>query len=218
MLSLFRPRLFCATAEPLQSAAKIRDVFSGRSTTQSNPRTLAPVVTQHVLRDRKSVDFTCVGRGAASKLIHAVAIANAKNVEERRAFFKPLIAHGLKMDDGSNAKSVLTPFKISLFPETVPRHFIESGHMVRRTKISAHEDHEELAKNIHLSYMRKTPLVLECMGEKAMGIITHSIALFNDRVKAHDLSAYVHIITGKGPDGSDIVKMEFQLVEQPKTN
>jgi uncharacterized metal-binding protein len=218
MLSLIRPRLFCAAAEPLQAASKIAETFSGRSTTQSNPRVLAPVVTQKVLRDGNSIDFTCLGRAAASKLIHAIAIANAKNVEENRAFFKPAIAHGLKMDDGTNHKKVLTPFKISLFPQTSPRSFLESAHMVRRTKISAMEDHEELAKNIHLSYMRKTPLVLECMGERAMGVITHSLALFNDRVKAHDMSAYVNIITGKGPDGSDIVKMEFQLVEQPKSN
>ena len=207
-----------AAAEAAVFTSDVSQKFIGRVSTQSNPRVLGPVVTQQVLRDGKTVDFNCVGRAAASKLIHAISISNVKNLEVTRVFFKPKIAHGLKLDDGAGVRRGLTPFSITVFPGQAPRYLQETPHAVRRTKISAMEDHEELAKNIHLSYLRKTPVVLECMGEKAMGVITHSIALFNERVKAHEMTAYVNIITGKGPDGSELVKTEFQLVEEPKTS
>jgi hypothetical protein len=64
--------------------------------------------------------------------------------------------------------------------------------------------------------MKKTPLILECMGDKAMGIITQAIALFNERVQAHDMVTFINMISGKSTEGSEIVKMEFQLFEKKK--
>ncbi len=122
----------------------------------------------------------------------------------------------LKPDNANTVPRTLTPFELSIFPSPRPRDLSEAGRFVRRTRVSANVDHEELAKNIHMTYLRKTPLVLECMGDRAMGVITHSIALFNERVKAHDMTAFVSIISGVSKDGAEMVKMEFQLVEEPK--
>ena len=217
MLLLKSRRLCSATAESLSNAAvQATGGFTGRVTTQSNPRSLAPIVTSNVLNGNNPISFTCIGRAAASKLVHGVAIANTKNVMEQAALFKPTILKDLKPDNANTVPRTLTPFQVSVFPAARPRDLSEAGRFVRRTRVSANVDHEELAKNIHMTYLRKTPLVLECMGDKAMGIITHSIALFNERVKAHDMSAFVSIISGVSKEGTEMVKMEFQLVEEPK--
>lgn len=218
MLTHLSRRLFCSAAAEIQSATISRTVNSlFRATTHSNPRILAPIVTTKVVREGVSIDFDCIGRAALSKALHAVAICNVKNPGDQVAYLKPSIAKDLKMDGEREIARGLTPFKLSLFPSLPPRSPLES-HNVRRTKVSSNLDAEELAKNIHMCYMRRTPLVLECMGEKAMGIIGHAIALFNDRVKAHDMAAYLSVISGTSADGSELVKMEFQLIERPKTH
>ncbi len=133
------------------------------------------------------------------------------------AFFRSSIAADLKLDNGQESTRIkLTPFRISIYPSLPPRDALQSAHNVRRTRVASNLDVEELAKNIHMSYMRRTPLIVECMGEKAMAIIGHAIALFNARVKAHDMSAFLRVTSGKAADGTDLVKMEFQLVESPK--
>lgn len=189
--------------------------FVGRIGTSTSPRSIAPIITSNVLNGDKSISFTCISRNAAAKAIHAAAIANTKNVKDQAAFFKPEIAHDLETDKGPIQKG-LTPFKLTFFPFARPQT-LTIDPRVRRTRVSASVDHEDLARNIHSSYLRKTPLVLECMGDKAIGIVTQSIALFNDRVKSHDMISFVQIVSGKSQEGTDIVKMEFQLFEEPKS-
>ena len=215
MFALLRPRLFCAVAAEAQFTPSAPG-FTGRVTIQSNPRSLAPLVTSNVLQAENEIKFSCIGRAAASKLVHAIAIANVKNVKDHGAFFKPTIMKNFKPDREKEIPKTLTPFELSVFPSTRPLALSEQGKFVRRTRVSANVDHEELAKNIHMTYLRKTPLVLECMGDKAAGIIAHSIALFNDRVQAHDMAAFVSIVSGVGKDGTELVKMEFNLKEEPK--
>lgn len=216
MLSRFGRRFFCSVAVETQAVNPARTINSSfRSTTQSNPRTLAPLITTRVVREGSTIEFDCIGRAALSKALHAVAICNAKNPGDQIALLKPMIEKDLKMDNDRPIARGLTPFKLALFPSMPPRSPLES-HNVRRTRVSANLETEELAKNIHMCYMRRTPLVLECMGEKAMGIVGHAIALFNERVKGHDMAAYLSIIGGTSSDGTELVKMEFQLVERPK--
>ena len=219
MFSAIRSRLLCA-APAMETGTFTRmngAEFVGRVGTQSNPRSLAPVITSNVLNGDRTISFTCISRNAAAKAIHAASLANTKNsAKEMGAFFKATIATDLDMKVGDEIGKGLTPFRITLFPSPRPVASPESSRFLRRTKVSASVDHEELAKNIHMSYLKKTPLVLECMGDKAIGIITQSIALFNERVKSHDMVSFVQIISGTSKEGTDIVKMEFQLFEEPK--
>ena len=218
MLSFARARLFCAASNSTAEAVSAIPTsgFTGRVGTGSNPRSLAPVVTSNVLNGDRAIDFTCISRQAAAKLVHAVAIANSKNVQDSAAFFKPTIASDLEVKDGKIAKG-LTPFRLSVFPGSRPAALtLEKSRFTRRTKVSSNVDHEELAKNIHSCYLSKTPLMLECMGDKATGIITQAIALFNERVKAHDMVAFVSFASGRSAEGTEIVKIQFQLSEEPK--
>jgi hypothetical protein len=177
---------------------------------------LAPVVTSNVLNGNRAIDFTCISRNAAAKLVHAVAIANTKNVQETCAFVKPMIAADLDVKEGQIARG-LTPFRISIFPGARPAPLsVDSSRFMRRTKVSANVDHEELAKNIHSCYLSKTPLLLECMGDKATAIITQAMALFNERVKSHDIVAFVSFSSGRSSEGTEIVTIQFQLSEEPK--
>jgi|LauGreDrversion4_2_1035121.scaffolds.fasta_scaffold215301_2 hypothetical protein len=216
-----RSRLFCS-APPLgaETLSSLRQgqVFTGRVGTSSNPRSVAPVITSNVLNDERTISFTCISRNAAAKAVHAAAIANTKNPDKTGAYILPTIAPDLKPEGESITKG-LTPFRITVFPEDRPGAIsAEAIRFTRRTRVSASVDFEDLARNIHISYMKKTPLILECMGNKAMGIITQAIATFNERVQSHDMATFVHIISGKADDGAEIVKMEFQLVERPKNS
>ena len=219
MFSLIRSRLFCvapSATEVLTNSHKVP--FTGRVGTNSNPRSIAPLITTNVLNDERTISFTCISRNAAAKAVHAAAIANTKNVQKTAAYIMPTIAPDVKPEGGPLTKG-LTPFRITVFPDNRPEApSAETVRFTRRTRVSAAVDHEELARNIHTSYMKKTPLIFECMGDKAMGIVTQAIALFNERVPAHDLATFVHIISGKAQDGSDIVKMEFHLVEKAKNS
>ena len=49
-----------------------------------------------------------------------------------------------------------------------------------------------------------------------MGIITQAKALFNERVQVHDMVAYVRVVSGKSSEGTELIKMEFQLMEVNK--
>lgn len=220
MFSLLRSRLLCA-ADAAFGTEAIKEIsteaFVGRVGTATNPRMVAPVITSNVLNGDRTISFTCISRVAAAKAVHAAAIANTKNIKEIAAFVKPEIIAGIKADKGELGRG-LTPFRITIFPSKRPVVSDERARFVRRTRVSSNVDHEELARNIHGSYLRKTPLVLECMGDKAMGIITQAIALFNERVQAHDLVAFVHVVTGKSKEGTELVKMEFQLLEQEKSS
>ena len=218
MLSRFRSRLLCA-AETTVGVEPLTRVhvgeFVGRVGTATNPRNVAPVITSNVLNGNRTISFTCISRVAAAKAVHAAAIANTKNLMEMGAFVKPSISGEIIADKGEVGKG-LTPFRITVFPAVRPDVSGERARFVRRTRISANVDHEELARNIHASYLRKTPLILECMGDKAMGIITQAMALFNERVQSHDMTAFVHVVSGKSQEGTELVKMEFQLVEESK--
>jgi len=191
--------------------------FTGRVGTNSNPRSIAPLITSNVLNGERTISFTCISRNAAAKAVHASAIANVKNVKETAAFIQPTIAHDVKPGDKEITRG-LTPFRITVFPDARPIISAESVRFTRRTKVSSSVDHEELARLIHVSYMKKTPLILECMGDKATGIITQAIAVFNERVQSHDMVTFVNMISGKSPEGSEIVKMEFQLFEKKKNS
>ena len=222
MFSLIRTRLFCAQPSVgVEAISGIRDgssKFTGRVGTTSNPRSVAPIITSNVLKDERTISFTCISRNAAAKAVHAAAIANTKNPQRTGAFILPTIAPDVTPEGGSISKG-MTPFRITVFSEDRPTGpSSDAIRHTRRTRVSASVDHEELAKNIHLSYMKKTPLILECMGDKAMGIVTQAIAIFNERVQAHDMTTFVQIVSGKAPDGADITKMEFQLVERPKNS
>jgi hypothetical protein len=216
MLGILRSRFFCSAAAETPFTRLNGAEFVGRVGTSSNPRAVAPVITSNVLNGGNTISFTCVSRQAAAKAVHAAAIANTKNIKPVAAFFKPEIANDLNFEKSPLTKG-LTPFKLTFFPSIRPEPIKEGQKDFRRSRISATCDHEDLARNIHISYLKKTPLVLECMGDKAMGIITQSIALFNERVKAHDMVSYVQIISGKSPEGVEVVKMEFRLFEEAKS-
>jgi hypothetical protein len=221
MLNFIRPRLFCGVvgaAETATSSIRANQPFTGRVGTSTNPRSIAPIITSNVLNNDQTISFTCISRNAAAKAVHAAAIANTKNIQTTAAFIVPSIAPDVKPEGGQLTKG-LTPFRLTIFPDTRPQApSADSVRFTRRTRVSANVDHEELARNIHISYMKKTPMIFECMGDKAMGIVTQAIALFNERVQAHDLATFVQIISGKAADGSDVVKMEFQIVEKPKNS
>ena len=218
MFSLFRSRLLCAAeaAVGVENTARLNlGEFTGRVGTATNPRMVAPVITSHVLNGNREISFTCISRIAAAKAIHASAIANSKNETKFGAFVRPEIAKEIVADKGELGKG-LTAFRVTVFPRERPVNSDDRSRFSRRTRVSANVDQEELARNIHASYLRKTPLVLECMGDKAMGIITQAMALFNERVQVHDMVAYVRVVSGKSSEGTELIKMEFQLMEVNK--
>ena len=49
-----------------------------------------------------------------------------------------------------------------------------------------------------------------------MGIITQAMALFNEIVQVHDMLAYVRVGSGKSSEGTEMIKMESQLMEVNK--
>lgn len=215
MFSLLKSRLLCAAALEPRAFTRLNGAdFAGRVGTASNPRKIAPVILSNVLNGNMKIEFDCISRNAASKAMHAAAIVNAKNVQDMGVFVRPAILPDLPAIDGGKSEG-LTVFKIAMFPDVRP-HAVsdEAIRFTHRIRVSATVDHNELAKNIHSVYMKKHPLVIECMGDKAMSIVTHAIALFNQRVESHDMVAFVCLKSGTAPDGTEIAKMEFQLFER----
>ncbi len=206
-------RRFCAQA--VTNATPEGFQFTGRVGTASNPRTLAPVITSNVINSGKDISFTCISRLAAAKAMHAAAIANVKNMEKgRQAFVRVALISDLLPKEGMVAKG-LSSFRVSMLSEERPCVF-EKSFESRRTKIAATTDYMELAKNLHISYLRKTSVILECMGDKSLGVIAHSLACFNEKVTSHELLAYPTLVTGQSADGSVIAKLEIQVIEKSK--
>lgn len=218
MFSLLRSRVLCAV--PMEAPAFTRlngAEFVGRVGTNTDPRKLAPVITSNVINGNKAITISCISRNAASKAMHAVAIANTKNPDASLVCYcRPMISDSKEEADLELAKRGLTCFKLAMIPDVRPKRSVDSVRFTHRMKVAASVDHNELARNIHTSYMQGKPLILECMGDRAMSVVTHAIALFNQRVQSHDMVSYTQIITGRSPEGTELAKMEFQLFERPK--
>lgn len=219
MLSITRViQRFCsqaASATSLEAAP-----FVGRVGTGSNPRSLAPVITSNVINGQKNISFTCISRFAAAKAFHAAAIANVKNQDKDRcALVKFSLIEDVLPKEGMIAKG-LSSFEVAMLSEERPITDTPSSkvdrNVSRRTRIASTTDYMELAKNLHQSYMRRTNVILECMGDKSLGVIAHSLASFNEKVATHELLAYPMITHGKAMDGTEIAKIEIHIVERSK--
>ena len=216
MFSVLRTRLLCGTAAERMPLTRLNEVgFVGRVGTASNPRNIAPVITSNVINGSKTISFDCISRKAAAIAVHATAIANTKNAEnEIAAFLKIEISEDPRADQEIPIGRGLTTFKITMFPSVRPEVNPITARFARRMRVGGAVSANELAKNIHSLYLKRTPVILECMGDAALGVVSHGLGIFNQRVGSHNMVAYLRMISGKANDGADIVKMEFQLSEK----
>jgi stage V sporulation protein SpoVS len=203
----------CAT--PATSASPVTADFIGRVGVSTNPRSVAPVITSQCLRENKDISFSCISRLAAAKAVHAAAIANVKNMDSgKQALVRINSIQSLVPNEGQMTRG-LSAFKITILAEDIPSApETEGRRRSYRTKVGVATDYLDLAKKLHHSYMNKNNVILECMGDKSLGVIAHSLAVFNEKVTTHELLGYPRMASGKAQDGSDIALIEVQVIER----